>query len=87
MKAWRQVALVAALLAGVAGAGEVFSLEEAESVNPRDNPEGATGMGIARARTIEARPAPFPGDAQRSADALDLEWLAARRQGATRPPD
>ncbi|RYF97807.1 MAG: hypothetical protein EON94_14255 [Caulobacteraceae bacterium] len=87
MRAWRALLLVLAIVASVVGAGQAFPPEEGPGFSPSEDEPSAVGMSIARARTIEARPAPFPGDARRSADALDLEWLAARRQAQQGSPD
>ena len=87
MKAWRAALLVLAIGAGVVGAGQAFPPDEGPGFTPNEDGKSAVGEALLRARTIEARPAPFPGDARRSADALDLEWLAARRQARQDTPD
>lgn len=87
MRVWRALLLVLTVGAGVVGAGQAFPPVEGPGFSPSDHGMSAVGAALLRAGTIEARPAPFPGDARRSADALDMEWLAARRQAQQGSPD
>lgn len=82
MRAARWGLLAMAIGAGVVGAGQAFPPIEGPGFSPNEDETSAVGAAMTRARTIEARPAPFAGDAHRSADALDQEWMASRR----RPP-
>ena len=84
---WPQrIGLFALIQLGVFLAVQAFPPIEGPGVSPRESETTDALTAIARARTIEARPAPFPGDAHRSADALEREWLDARREALTTAP-